>query len=179
MASVPLSRRRPCGQLAFNRKLAIRALVFFFLCSFLFFPREEKPRFPTCPEIQETKLKEMVFFAASLHNSMEILPLFLHQMLVLADLFQDNCFISIYESGSTDGTKEELRKFEAILRTKRIPNRVIIDAHPGWSRQKNVHRIEFLATIRNTLLEPLFLGHYDRIVFFNGKLFSDARPARY
>lgn len=82
-------------------------------------------------------------------------------------------YVSIYESGSEDGTKDTLSKLEASLNTLSISNTIYLDkkthaaaiekalsptSNSGWLRTrygKELRRIFYLADIRNRALEPL------------------------
>ncbi|KAJ1939341.1 hypothetical protein EC988_007337, partial [Linderina pennispora] len=79
-------------------------------------------------------------------------------------------FISMYENGSGDLTKEILREFSPTLDALNVPHRIVVDDNP---RPSSFHRIEYMAQIRNKALEPLYeqSREYDRVVFLNDVFF--------
>ncbi|GLI71588.1 hypothetical protein VaNZ11_016825 [Volvox africanus] len=121
------------------------------------------------------------FFAANLYNSVEVLPNMILQLLaVLGSLgggeHAQRCFVSVYESGSTDSTPELLDMLRRILDVLGVPNRIVtrgdinreqhlqlLQKHQGrrwlrWGYPNEVggdERIRFLADLRNAVLEPL------------------------
>ncbi|KAJ2816134.1 hypothetical protein GGI24_005816, partial [Coemansia furcata] len=107
-----------------------------------------------------------VFIAANLYNSENILPNMALQLLALADtLGHSRVFISIYENGSKDKTKEILGQFNSTLNTLSIAHQIRTDEAP---RPEHIHRIEYLANVRNLALEPLYSTDmkYDKTVHF-------------
>ena len=133
--------------------------------SLLDFPRS------SLNEIQ-MKRNRRVFFAMNLHNAAEVIPLLLSTVLKVCLFFfaspsgGGECYISIYESGSTDATRALLDKFAVDLRTLAIPHTITLW---GQERHPNQHRIEFLAEMRNEALAPLFRNSsaWDEVVFLN------------
>ncbi|KAJ2702311.1 hypothetical protein H4218_000956 [Coemansia sp. IMI 209128] len=114
---------------------------------------------------------EPVFIAANLYNSESVLPNMAAQLLALADtLGHTRLFVSIYENGSRDKTKEILNRFNETLTALGIPHRVIADDRP---KPKHTHRIEYLAALRNLALEPLYSSNaaYGRVVYLNDMFF--------
>ncbi|KAJ1966009.1 hypothetical protein GGI12_000383 [Dipsacomyces acuminosporus] len=112
-----------------------------------------------------------VFVAVNLYNNEHILPNMATQLLAFADLLgSDSVFLSIYENGSKDGTKDILRQFDRALEILRIPHRIVTDEQPRPSRY---HRIEYMAKIRNRALEPLGKGGvgFDKVLFLNDVFF--------
>ncbi|KAJ2805438.1 hypothetical protein H4S07_004021, partial [Coemansia furcata] len=104
---------------------------------------------------------------ANLYNSENILPNMALQLLALADtLGHGRVFISIYENGSKDKTKEILGQFNSTLNTLGIAHRIRTDEA---RRPEHTHRIEYLAKVRNLALEPLYSTGkiYDRVLFIN------------
>ncbi|KAJ9644233.1 uncharacterized protein PV06_05216 [Exophiala oligosperma] len=95
-------------------------------------------------------------------------------------LGKENVYISIYESGSLDNTKEILRILDSVLGESNIPRTIVLDdtthadeinagplddqghPRPGWIQTttvgagKEMRRIPYLARLRNKSLEPLF-----------------------
>ncbi|OMH85676.1 Alpha-1,3-mannosyltransferase CMT1 [Zancudomyces culisetae] len=125
------------------------------------------------------------FFAANLHNNEEILPQFMQELLrVFEFLGFENVYMSIYENGSTDKTKEMLESFSARLEEYKVQHRLNME---NSKRPENSHRIEYLANVRNKALEPyyefserkrqrrMFSGdrsmEFDKIIFINDIMF--------
>ncbi|KAJ2628063.1 hypothetical protein GGF44_004567, partial [Coemansia sp. RSA 1694] len=114
---------------------------------------------------------EPVFVAANLYNSEMILPNMAAQLLALADTVgHSRLFISIYENGSKDKTKEILHRFNATLDALGIAHRIIADDTP---KPEHIHRIEYLAKLRNYALEPLYDSgaKFGQVIFVNDVYF--------
>lgn len=84
---------------------------------------------------------------------------------------QDNVFVSIVESNSGDRTPDLLADFEKKLTTLNVKNRIILHdtsiTRPP-SMDTATPRIQFLADVRNKVMEPLVQhGGYDRAIFSN------------
>lgn len=115
-------------------------------------------------------------------------------------LGKDNIYVSIYESGSLDNTKEVLQLLDKVLAESQISRSIVLDptthadeinAGPldgqgnprsGWIQTatvgagKEMRRIPYLARLRNKALQPLFdlhaKGHnFDKILFLNDVVF--------
>ncbi|KAJ2789157.1 hypothetical protein GGI18_002565 [Coemansia linderi] len=117
---------------------------------------------------------EPVFLAANLYNNEKVLPNMAAQLLELADTLGHNrIFISIYENGSTDRTKEILRRFNETLNALGIAHKIVTDKTP---KPKHIHRIEYLAKLRNYALEPLYSdgAKFGRVAFLNDVYFCQA-----
>ncbi|KAJ2255922.1 hypothetical protein GGI13_001379 [Coemansia sp. RSA 455] len=114
---------------------------------------------------------EPVFVAINLYNNEQILPNMATQLLALADrLGHDRIFISVYENGSKDKTREILQRFNETLNALNIAHRIITDSEP---KPQHVHRIEFLAKVRNLAMEPLYSSKvkYGHVLFSNDVFF--------
>lgn len=104
-------------------------------------------------------------------------------------------YVSIYESGSEDGTKDTLSKLAASLKTLSIDHTVYLgnETHAaaiekslsptstsGWLRTrygKELRRIFYLADIRNRALEPLRALNqagisFDKVLYLNDVVYS-------
>ena len=121
-------------------------------------------------EIQ-MKRNRRVFLAMNLHNAAEVIPLLLSTVLKVCLFFASpseggECYISIYESGSTDATRALLDIFAVDLRQLTIPHTITLW---GKERDPGEHRIKFLADMRNEALAPFFknLSTWDDVVFLN------------
>ncbi|KAJ2719595.1 hypothetical protein GGI07_005122 [Coemansia sp. Benny D115] len=112
-----------------------------------------------------------IFVAVNLHNSRHILPNMAMQILELADVLgHQNLYISVYENGSTDQTKDILGAFGHVLQAMGITHSVVTADKPlGGSR----HRIEYMAELRNQALAPFYTnkGEYDKVLFLNDIFF--------
>ncbi|KXZ52448.1 hypothetical protein GPECTOR_9g492 [Gonium pectorale] len=125
------------------------------------------------------------FFAANLHNSRQLLPNLILQLLALLGSLGGGrdaarCFVSIYESGSKDSTPALLSVLRRLLDLLGVPNRIVTggsisrqqhrqqDAEAQTHRKARARRrpdgteliggearIAFLAALRNAALEPL------------------------
>ncbi|KAJ1646415.1 hypothetical protein J3B02_003070 [Coemansia erecta] len=93
------------------------------------------------------------------------------QILALADILgHHRVFVSIYENGSSDKTKEILEQLAKTLDIIGIDNKITLDKNP---RQEKMHRIEYMAHIRNRALEPLYKSQkkFSKVVFLNDVFF--------
>jgi len=112
-----------------------------------------------------------IFFALNLHDAEEVTPYILSAILKACLVYNttddyNSCFISIYESGSVDGTRDLLRMFDEDLRTLAVARRIVLG---GRERTREQHRIAFLAEMRNMALAPFYSDpeSWDEIVFIN------------
>lgn len=119
---------------------------------------------------------------------------------VIGVLGKENVYVSIYESGSLDNTKEVLKMLDDVLEQNQVHRSVVLDptshadeinASPidehgnprsGWIQTttvgagKEMRRIPYLARLRNKSLQPLFDMHktgqdFDKILFLNDVVF--------
>ncbi|KAI8924536.1 cryptococcal mannosyltransferase 1-domain-containing protein [Entophlyctis helioformis] len=115
-----------------------------------------------------TTARKRYFIALNFHNSQDVLPSLLSELLRLVDhLGPDRVFVSVFENGSKDRTKSLLRAFEAVLAHFKVPNN--INLSDEVSDYKNKNRIDLLAGYRNRAIEPMFKQsvHYNSIFFIN------------
>jgi hypothetical protein len=112
---------------------------------------------------------------------------------LVQELGPENVFVTIYESGSFDDTKEALRELDTALGELQVKREITLSdvshkdeiekqpAEHGWiktpSGKTELRRIPFLATLRNRLLEPLQAltaagQHFDLILFLNDVVFT-------
>lgn len=117
---------------------------------------------------------------------------------LVKELGPENVFVTIYESGSFDDTKEVLRELDQALGELNVQRNITLSdvthedeirkqpTDHGWIKvpegqvlagQDALRRIPFLATLRNYVLEPLQVlssqGHsFDYILFLNDVVFS-------
>ncbi|OMJ14974.1 Alpha-1,3-mannosyltransferase CMT1 [Smittium culicis] len=118
--------------------------------------------------------KRKYFFALNLFNNEEIIPYMIQEIsLLIKFLGPENTFLSIYENGSHDKTKELLHDFESFLNELDVRFSIVTE---NSKRPEIYHRIGYLAEIRNRALKPLEKEEkkgfiYDKIIFFNDILF--------
>ena len=117
---------------------------------------------------------------------------------LIGKLGPHNVYVSIYESGSLDGTKEALKLLDARLKSIGVQKMIVLDptthedevskipeeGTPGWIHTprsgdaKELRRISYLARLRNKVLQPLYDGStsmtFDKILFLND---IDFRPS--
>lgn len=84
----------------------------------------------------------------------------------------NNLFISVFESGSTDRTKEQLDKLKAVVQFLGVPNSIVHTSDQN-SLRGGRERIEYLANIRNRAMEPLrnSTKMYDHVLWVNDVFF--------
>mmetsp|Transcript_24964 Transcript_24964/g.61768 ORF Transcript_24964/g.61768 Transcript_24964/m.61768 type:complete len:457 (-) Transcript_24964:151-1521(-) len=93
------------------------------------------------------------FIAIDLFNNELTLADLTLQLLKLVDfLGPGSVFLSIYENGSSDHTKEYLMNLDILLGLYGVAHRIVME---NQNRPGGVHRIEYLAAVRNRALEPL------------------------
>jgi hypothetical protein len=113
-----------------------------------------------------------IFFALNLHQNEEIMEnMIINILKAITILGRKNVFVSIYESGSSDKTVFYLNILGNILKHESISHSIVTNGE--ITRKEKEHRIEFMAKLRNKVLEPYFKedGGYDYIVFLNDVIF--------
>ncbi|CAL5871926.1 uncharacterized protein PFLUO_LOCUS6181 [Penicillium psychrofluorescens] len=151
----------------------------------------EQPR----RRIELPQRRERIYIAGVNWNSESILRSHWNQAVL--DLAQklgpDNVFISIYESGSWDGTKGALAELDKDLDRLRVPRNITTSpvthedemnkppAGDGWVEispgKKQLRRIPYLSRMRNLSLQPLAeLAEqgiiFDKVLFLNDVVFT-------
>ncbi|KAL2816918.1 cryptococcal mannosyltransferase 1-domain-containing protein [Aspergillus granulosus] len=126
--------------------------------------------------------RQRIFIASVIRNHERSLPDGWNEAVVgLANVFgSDNIFVSVYETGSSDATKNALRDLDKSLETNNIGRRVIIsDTRPQEevSRDHKPGRPDYIPQLRNKSLEPLYDlrgtgAFFDRILFLGGVAFT-------
>ncbi|TFY60951.1 hypothetical protein EVJ58_g4808 [Rhodofomes roseus] len=114
---------------------------------------------------------EKIYIAAAFYNNHIVLPYWTKSMLsTISYLGPENVFVSIVESHSSDNTPELLREFDASLAKMHVPRRILIQ-DTAIEKPEDLsfdNRIEFLAAVRNRVMEPLVdYGGYDKVLFSN------------
>ena len=113
-----------------------------------------------------------IFIASNLHNSEELMPNFISQLVQFLLAFPERLFfVSIYESGSSDRTGEWLGLLEDVLNELKVPNRIVVDGKEV--RHKGQERLDFLTRVRNRAMEPMWSSSFrwDKVVFINDVFF--------
>ena len=113
------------------------------------------------------------FFALNLRNSEEVI-LYLLAAIMKACIFfatistedRECCYVSVYESGSTDATRRLLKLVQNDLTKLRIRHTIVTN---GIRRDTREHRIKFLAAVRNEALRPYYANSssWDEVIFLN------------
>lgn len=103
---------------------------------------------------------------------------------------RENVYVSIYESGSWDGTKKALQQLDVRLAEPEVPRTIILSEkthaeelaeekrEEGWvddsSGHRRLRRIPWLADLRNTALKPLESSEkpFDEILWLNDVVFQ-------
>lgn len=136
-----------------------------------------------------------IYIAAQHWNSAAILRS--HWNAAVHDLVQElgtnNVFLSIYESGSYDDTKDALRELDDALERLQVPRTIVLSnvshadeiakrpTNEGWIKTPagglELRRIPFLSSVRNHVFRPLETltaqgGHFDTILFLNDVVFD-------
>lgn len=145
--------------------------------------------------IKDTKSPQSVYIASIFWNSAAILYNSWNDaiMELAAELGAKHIYISIYESGSWDETKEALRQLETLLQARGISHRIILDdttheddlaqppASQGWVKtprgRTELRRIPYLSRLRNKTLGPLVElaangTKFDKVLFINDVAFT-------
>jgi hypothetical protein len=136
-----------------------------------------------------------VYIAAQHWNTAHVLRSHWNSALcaLVQELRIENVFVSIYESGSYDETKDALRELDTALEGLHVKRSIILSdiSHAdeitkqptdhGWintpTGETHLRRIPFLASIRNRVLEPLEAltaqgAQFDTILFLNDVVFT-------
>lgn len=114
-------------------------------------------------------------------------------MALVDRLGPENVYVSVYESGSRDDTKNALSELDVLLGEMSVQRTIRLDPvtraedvsrsldQDGWVHLPNgtmyLRRIPFLSRVRNRVLEPLDAlasqgEHFDTILFLNDVVFS-------
>ncbi|KAJ7020735.1 cryptococcal mannosyltransferase 1-domain-containing protein [Mycena alexandri] len=111
------------------------------------------------------------------HNNAAVIPHWTTEMTkVINYLGPDNVFVSIVESYSDDTSSALLRGFDHKLEAMHVPHLILTDETSiprPITTETDMYRIEFLAAVRNLVIEPLVAkGGYDRLLFTNDIFFQ-------
>lgn len=139
--------------------------------------------------------EKRIYIAAQHWNSARLLRSHWNAALsaLVQELGVEDVFVSIYESGSYDDTKDALRELDAALDGLQVQRSILLSdiSHAdeiarqptdhGWittaKGETHLRRIPFLASIRNKVFEPLERlaaegKQFDMILFLNDVVFS-------
>lgn len=139
--------------------------------------------------------KERVYIASIHWNNGDVLRSNWNRaVLNLVTLFgRDNIYISIFESGSWDDSKEVLRELDAELNKLGVRRTVLLDptthadeiattpGPEGWIEtprgRKELRRIPYLSRLRNLSLKPMWDmanngEKFDKVLFLNDVVFD-------
>ncbi|KAK4697566.1 alpha-1,3-mannosyltransferase, partial [Lecanoromycetidae sp. Uapishka_2] len=140
-------------------------------------------------------------FIASIHwNNEQILRSNWNRaILELVEFFgADNVYVSIYESGSWDDTKDALRELDRDLESLRVRRTITLDESThkdeiqkpfttGWidtpRGKKELRRIPYLAKLRNLVLKPFHTlalegTKFNKVLFLNDVVFTTEDVSR-
>lgn len=152
---------------------------------------------PTVQDLVGQRQTQSVYIASSQYNSEALLrDRWIPSLVQLVRELQTvniTVYVSIYESGSVDGTKAALYELGESLKGFKIEHTINLDAEThataiaktlaspdGWLRTlygKEMRRIVYLADVRNQALKPLNKLNksgvtFDKILFLNDVVFS-------
>lgn len=141
--------------------------------------------------------RERIYIASMHWNNAEVLRNYWNDAVIqLTETFgADNVFVSIYESGSWDDSKEALQTLDAELEKRNVPRRVEVsdtthydeitkpkeERGEGWidtSRgERELRRIPYLAKLRNKTIQDLVElskkgTTFDKVLFLNDVVFT-------
>ncbi|PKS06435.1 hypothetical protein jhhlp_007183 [Lomentospora prolificans] len=184
----------------FLRSRAARLFILLFVfwnCAEVFLVRSHLATPPPeTPSTSTTKRRAERVYVASLHwNDGWLVRKYWNDAVVgLAEaLGPQNIFVSVYESGSWDDTKEGLEDLDRRLEQMGVARNITLSdvTHeaeiakvpegPGWIEtprgQKELRRIPFLADLRNRTLRDLLKLrdegiHFDKVLFLNDVVFK-------
>lgn len=189
-------RRRSFSFRRLPRTSTFRIIAFLFLlwdslnCIYLYTRQTAALYAPPPP--RNTK---RIFIASQHWNDARLLQERWNDALValVQELGTENVFVSIYESGSYDTTKDVLRDLDTRLEGLQVKRSIQLSevshadeiaqqpTEHGWIKtpdgETRMRRIPFLATVRNRVFEPLERlaaegEHFDTILFLNDVIFT-------
>jgi len=119
-----------------------------------------------------TSAADKIFIAAAFSQNEGVLPYWTATMLsVIAYRGPSNIFVSIVESHSSDASPVLLTALADTLAARGVQHRILVRDDDAIEKPEDLsfnNRINFLAAIRNRVLEPLIKnGGYDRVLFSN------------
>ncbi|CAO3607639.1 unnamed protein product [Cunninghamella echinulata] len=121
-----------------------------------------------------------IYIAANLYNNEKIIDNWTYQIKKLIQYYgTNNIYVSIFENGSTDNTRNALREFKEYLLDAQVHHTIILDDRPKYFIEARITR---LAELRNIVLQPLRQMQkeknndqeliYDKILFLNDIWFN-------
>jgi len=142
--------------------VAIGLLFGLYLLLHLLYPAPDRP-------------KPRIYVAANFYNCEPVLGNFGRILLdFIKYLGPANVFVSIYENGSQDRTKEYLHALDTRLGLLNVSRH--IETNP--TEKSFARRIVYLAKLRNVVMDPLIQQYekgimYDKVIFFNDIVFTE------
>lgn len=122
--------------------------------------------------------KQSFYFAAIIKSAERMLPHLIRELITLlfvlaSDESMGNLYVSLYESGSNDGTPEIMKAFEEILQALGVKTTF---RTKGMRRDLVQNRISFLANARNLALKPLIREYkagwrFHRVIWLSDNMF--------
>ncbi|KAL6694867.1 glycosyltransferase family 69 protein [Trichoderma pleuroticola] len=141
--------------------------------------------------------RERIYIASMHWNNAKVLKEYWNDAVIqLTETFgADNVFVSVFESGSWDDSKEALRELDSELERRNVPRRVEVsdtthydeiskaekDRGEGWidtaRGKRELRRIPYLAKLRNKTIQDLVeLSKkgitFDKVLFLNDVVFT-------
>ena len=119
------------------------------------------------------KGKYTYYIAINLFDNEEILPAMIHNLMKLINQYfiPKNVFLRVYESASSDKTKDMLHEFHSLLNKYDVNHE--IETSPIHNNKRDVNRIEHLIKMRNYAMIPVLKRRLkaDHVLFLNDILF--------
>jgi hypothetical protein len=185
------------------RRLILPLILTFYILEALHLAFHDPPVRRVHPSTPPAENSLPRIFIASIHRNNEwILRGYWNEALLnLVRYFgPQNVYVSLYESGSLDETKEALRELDVRLEAYHVPRSIVLDDHdqveevsrypnttePGWIWTKNgrneLRRIPYLANLRNEVMESLYAQQekgevYDLVLWLNDVVFTVRLPS--
>jgi hypothetical protein len=156
----------------------------------------DHPRLTPADRSSYTSHGQKIFISSTHWNNEHVLKSHWNQAIIdlIYHLGSENVYISLFESGSWDNSKDALRELDRRLGDLNVNRTIILDETThldeiqkttsdgvGWVHtprgQHELRRIPFLSRLRNKTLEPLRKlvaagQRFDKIMFVNDVVFS-------
>jgi hypothetical protein len=182
-----------------RRRASVAALVLV-VCLFLDLVEIISYRAPPPPPPPPDEAKPRIFIASIHRNDAKVLAgSWIAGVLSLVDGYgAERVYVSALESGSLDGSKEQLRRLDGLLAERGVRRSILLDpadqlaqisrsvtrAEPGWiltpRARFEARRIPHLAALRNRVMarldeEQAAGRHYDVVLWLNDVVFQVRR----